>query len=289
MLVGVLGVDLSYGTAFKLVTVLGLLTLPAAAYAMGRLADLPFPGPALLAVATVPFLFNRDFTIYGGNVASTLAGEFAFSISLSLALVYLGVVIRGLRTGRHRALAAVLLALTGLCHIIPAIWVLGATAIIALFHLRRSTFVWLAGVLPVGALLASWWLLPFVWQRAYVNDMGWEKIPYRLPVNDNGAVSETVFSFSGESVWRYLLPRTGAVPEGVPIDAFADDMRWVVALAIVGVVLSIAFRIRLGMHPRGGSPRAPPRPSCCFPRAVSGTRECCPSTTSVSTCSPPSR
>ena len=94
------------------------------AYAFGRLADLPFPGPALLSVASVLFLFDRNFTIYGGNVASTLAGEFAFSISLSLALLYLGVVIQGLRTGEHRALAAVLLALTGLCHLIPAFFAL---------------------------------------------------------------------------------------------------------------------------------------------------------------------
>ena len=54
-----------------------LLSLPLCAYAFGRLADLPFPGPALLAVASVLFLFDRNFTIYGGNVASTLAGEFA--------------------------------------------------------------------------------------------------------------------------------------------------------------------------------------------------------------------
>ena len=102
----------------------GVLSLPVCAYAFGRLADLPFPGPALLSVASVLFLFDRNFTIYGGNVASTLAGEFAFSISLSLALLYLGVVIRGLRTGKHRALAAVLLALTGLCHLIPAFFAL---------------------------------------------------------------------------------------------------------------------------------------------------------------------
>ena len=76
---------------------------PLCAYAFGRLADLPFPGPALLSVASVLFLFDRNFTIYGGNVASTLAGEFAFSISLSLALLYLGVVIA---RAAHRASTA---------------------------------------------------------------------------------------------------------------------------------------------------------------------------------------
>ncbi|MET0728562.1 MAG: 6-pyruvoyl-tetrahydropterin synthase-related protein, partial [Acidimicrobiales bacterium] len=219
--VAVLGVDLPYGTAFKLVTVLGLVTLPAAAYAFGRLADLPFPGPALLAVATLPFLFDRNFTIYGGNAASTMAGEFAFSISLSLCLLYLGVTIRGLRTGRHRALAAVLLALTGLCHLIPAFYALGGTVVIAL--LRRpawSTVRWLATVLPVSALISAFWVLPFFWQRAFVNDMGWEKLPYE-----------------NETFWKYLIPRR---PD------MAQDIRWVLALALVGLVLSLAFKVRVG-------------------------------------------
>ena len=213
--------ELPYGTAFKLVSVLGVVTLPAACYVLGRLSDLPFPGPALLAVASLLFLFDRNFTIYGGNVASTLAGEFAFSISLSIAVVYVGVVVRGLRTGRHRALAALLLALTGLCHLIPAFFALAATALIAL--MRRpaaSTLRWLAGVLPVGGLLSAFWVLPFFWQRAFMNDMGWEKIPHE-----------------GETVWKYLVPRT---PDS------EQDLRWVLALALVGLVLSLAFKVRLG-------------------------------------------
>src|SRR5947209_1619532 len=54
----VLGWLIPYNVAFKLVTVAGVLSLPLAAYAFGRLTRMRFPGPALLAVATLPFLFD---------------------------------------------------------------------------------------------------------------------------------------------------------------------------------------------------------------------------------------
>ena len=43
-----------YNVAFKLVTVLGTLTLPVCAWAFGRLAGLRDPGPGCLAAATLP-------------------------------------------------------------------------------------------------------------------------------------------------------------------------------------------------------------------------------------------
>jgi 6-pyruvoyl-tetrahydropterin synthase related domain len=269
-------VGLPYGVAFKLVTISGVVTLPVAAYAFGRLAGARFPTPALLAVATLPFLFYRGFTIYGGNIASTLAGEFAFSMSLSIALVYLGVVFRGLRTGQYRGWAAVLLALTGLCHLIPAFWALAATVVAVAVRFRRSraplgpaivliagglalalagmalgapegmgalalaglgvlaagaglwllseSVRWLTPTLVVGGLLSAFWVGPFFLRRAYLNDMGWEKLPYtdRDPP---------------ETLWQYLLP--SKTPD--------VDLRWVFALALVGAGLSIALRLRVGI------------------------------------------
>src|SRR6476646_5166369 len=120
--IAVLSWLIPYGVAFKLVSVSGLVGLPVAAYLFGRLTGMRFPGPALLAVAILPFVFDRGWTIYGGNVASTLAGEFSFTISLCFALVFLGVLSRALDTGRGRALAAVLLAATALSHVLPTLF-----------------------------------------------------------------------------------------------------------------------------------------------------------------------
>ena len=228
----VLDVVLPYGVAFKLITVSGLLALPVAAWALGRLARLPFPGPGLLAVATVPFLFDRSFTIFGGNIASTLAGEFAFSISLALAVVFVGVVLRGLEDGRHRALAAALLGLTALCHLIPAIFALVAAAVAVALRPRLASLRWIAPVLVVGGAVTSFWTVPFLLRRAYLNDMGWEKYPQ---------IAERLFPGPlGEGITRWLGNEgTANVPGNITA---------VAALAFVGAVLSFALRRRLGIY-----------------------------------------
>lgn len=177
----VLDLVLPYGVAFKLISVSGVVAMPVAAYLMGRLARFRFPGPALLGVAATLFLFDSGFTIYGGNVLSTLAGEFAFSIALAVCLVYFGVVMRGLDTGRHRALGAALLALVVLCHPLVGIMSflpLGTVAIAAIWLKRspRSTVTWLSCVGVVGFALSAFWVVPFIWRRPYLNDMGWERL-----------------------------------------------------------------------------------------------------------------
>ena len=211
LLIVLLDVVLPYGTAFKLVTVLGVVAMPICAYAMGRLFRLPQPGPTMLAVAMVPFLFDRTWTIYGGNVASTLAGEYSFSISLSLALLFFGVLDRALETGRHRGAATALLALVILCHAIPAFFaVVGGAVLVAMrADWRRVRFA--APILGLGALLTAFWSVPFVLRRGLLTDMGWERLA---------------------STEEALLPHA---------------TRWVFVLAVIGVVMSLALRIRAGL------------------------------------------
>jgi hypothetical protein len=91
---------IGFAVAFKLATVLGSVLMPITAYAMARLFRAPRPIPAALALATLPFLFDATFTIDGGNLFSTMAGEYAFSLSLALALLTIGLFARGMREGR---------------------------------------------------------------------------------------------------------------------------------------------------------------------------------------------
>jgi len=216
-----------YGIAFKLVAIVGLLTLPIACWAFGRLTRLPFPIPPLLSVAAVAFLFDRSFSIYGGNIASTMAGEFAFSLSLSFAILFLGVVGRGIETGRYRGWAAVLLALTGLCHLIPFLFACAGACVWLLLSIARRSGVlkrlwWSFGALGIGGALMAWWILPFYWQSPYMNDMGWEKkIDY---------VSQ-------------LFQRT-SLDSGL---VNSPPIAWTLVFAFLGLIMSLAWKRRGGV------------------------------------------
>jgi hypothetical protein len=186
-----------YGVAFKLGTILGSVLLPICAWACGRFFRLRAPLPSLLAAATLPFLFDYTFTIYGGNLFSTLAGEYAFSFSLSLALLFLGLFACAVREGRHRGWAAIVLAGCVLSHIVPGFYALGGAVVLTVIellptrwgiadarhddepveHVPRTRTLWWAGTtVGLGLLLTGWWLVPFGLEHAYSTSMGYQNV-----------------------------------------------------------------------------------------------------------------
>lgn len=219
-------IGIPYNIAFKLVAVSGVVMFPVAAWALGHLAGLRFPGPAVLSLASLAFAFDRSFNIYGGNIASTLAGEFAASISLSLSLVALGFVIRGTRTGEYRGWAAVFIALTGLCHLLPAFFLLAATFLLMIMRLaqqRWSSVPWLVISGGLSALLSAFWVLPFFMRTDYLNDMGWERI---------------------EILHSPLVTRSNLNPAEILSDY--PPLPVLLLMALVGLVLSLWKRVELG-------------------------------------------
>lgn len=222
-----------YNVAFKLCTAAPIILMPLAAYLMGRLARAPFPVPAVLAVATLPYLFGSEFTIYGGNIYSTLAGEFAFGWSLWFALLFLGLVMRGLQTGRYRAWAAVLFACTFMSHIDPTMFAaMGAMVIIVLYAVRnqdwRGALWWSVPSIAVGGLLAAWWALPFEVRFPYVTNMGYTR--------NTDFLSGLFPQSSPNDTWLFVLAGMGAVL------CLARRNRMGEFFTIVAVLSAIAFR-----------------------------------------------
>lgn len=176
LFVGALNLVFPYAVAFKIVTVLGTATLPLCAWAFGALAGFRRPAPVLMSAAMLPFLFNTSYTIDGGNITSTMAGEFSFSLSMSFGLLFLGVFAYGLRTGRLRWLAAGLFAATVLCHVVPALAFAGVAVLFAAAAGRASALKIIVPVGIVGALLAAFWLVPFGADLQFTSSMNYQPV-----------------------------------------------------------------------------------------------------------------
>jgi hypothetical protein len=244
-----------YGLAFKWGTILGSVLLPFAAWAMGRLFGLRRAFGGALAAITLCYLFDYTFTIDGGNLFSTLAGEYSFSLSLSLALLFLGLMARGLQTGRHRGWTAVVLALCVLAHLVPGLFaIVGALILIGLemlpdvvrprdaWHrhetdrvsarvLSRPQALWWAGsTLGIAALLTAFWWVPFGIDRAYANAMGYTNVSTYVTI-----------LLPQADMWALVLAGLSAIA------AFALRSRFGILISLLGGLSALA----VGLDPQG--------------------------------------
>jgi len=154
--------------AFKLITILGVVTLPLCCYASLCLMDQRAPVPAAGAILSLCFLFMEANSMWGGNILSTLAGEFAYGIGMSLAVLFTGTLYRGIRDGRYLILNGVLLFLTGFSH---GYALLFAVALSTFFLFDRVSFlkngIYLFTVHALGFLLLGFWLIPLIAHMEY--------------------------------------------------------------------------------------------------------------------------
>ena len=178
VMVAFLNLVMPYDVAFKLVTISGPVMLPAAAYYFAKGMRAPFPAPPAFAIAALGMLVQErtDWNIYGGNIASTLAGEYSFEIALALSLFALGALAYTLDTGKRRWLPAVLIALAIMSHIVVAIFVGVAATLLWLVRSPRRTWPLAVAVGAVGLLLTAVWSLPLLGQQAYTQSMRYAKV-----------------------------------------------------------------------------------------------------------------
>ena len=241
--VALLAVPMPYGVALKLVTIAGVVALPVAVWAMARLGGISTEGQVLASAATLLFLFDRSFNIYGGNLMSTMAGEFAYSLGLAGAVLFIGVASRGMPVGSHRVLAGALLALTGLMHLFSAFFALAAVAALLLVLPWRavewrSRLSWTVFTGALAAALSAWWVLPFWWNRSLLNDMGWGK--ERRYLSSLWSRSSFDYSFLTNDPPLQLFIVLALMGAGL---LFFRRARLGMALAVAGAIVAAGFVI----------------------------------------------
>ena len=178
-LIALLSPVLGDQVAFKLVSASGLFLLPVTSWAAFRLLRLREPAPLLAATMSLSFLFMTSYTIYGGNIASTMAGEFPFALSFALLPLALAVLWRVVEDGRWYKRAALLVAVVVLSHILTTI-VLCLSVLILLVQRRFGRTAKVAGVLAfvfgTAFCLTAFWALPFIFRVQYTAHFKWTQL-----------------------------------------------------------------------------------------------------------------
>lgn len=178
--------------AFKWGTFLAAMLLPGAVYTASR-RQLNFsPIPALFgALGALSFLLHEQSAIWGGNLLSTLAGEFSYSYGLLFAVLAMMAWARAIAFGRAWIWAGLLEAACGFSHGFPLLIVGFSTFFLLLDCGSWPAFRRITGQLIRGHLFAFCLLGGWLWPMLEMHSL---TIP-----------NDAAFPLSG---WRDLLPAT---------------------------------------------------------------------------------
>jgi hypothetical protein len=153
---------LGFAPAFKWGAFLATMLLPGAAYAGARRwLGLPRLAAFFGALGALAFLLHEQNSIWGGNLLSTLAGEFAYSYGLLFAVLALMAWTRAALLGRGWVTAALLEAACGFSHGFPLL-VVGFSTILLLLdsgswrRFRQRFWLLARGHLLAFGLLGGW-------------------------------------------------------------------------------------------------------------------------------------
>jgi hypothetical protein len=245
-----LDVVLPYNVAFKLITALGPVVLPLGAYIFARGIRAPRPTPAAFAVAATAFLFFTgdpgstsaaqsvafNQHIMGGTLASTLAGEFSFTIALAGALAFFGTLAYSLRTGRRMWLPAVLLAATVMSHLVVGIFVAMGAFVVWLASRPLKTAGRATAIGIVGFFLSALWLLPLLATLGYTTDMRYGAITqytdYLFP--------SYIFGIHGAWPWEWGAYALIAI---AAVGAIIEKQRSTFQLVMLTSLAGLTFRL----------------------------------------------
>ena len=161
MVMALLSKLIGVAPAFKWGSFLAAMLLPGAVFVTSRRwLGMTWAGALFGGLGALAFLLHEQNSIWGGNLLSTLAGEFAYSYGLCLAVLAMIAWLRAVQTGRGWIVAALLEAATGFSHGFPLLLV-GFSTVFLLFEGGR--FLRTLGLLARGHLLAFCLLGGWLW------------------------------------------------------------------------------------------------------------------------------
>ncbi len=174
LLMAFLSLFMPLGRAFNIGTILPVAIFPLCVYLSLRLWRVRFPIPALAALASLTFLYNESFSMWGGNALSTLAGQFAHIYAYCFFLIGLGAMASALAQKKFPWLATFCFAAVLISHFYVALFLPVVFLGFLLFERSedlRTRFrkLLLSGV--ISLLLSAWFVIPMLhnskWNTAF--------------------------------------------------------------------------------------------------------------------------
>ncbi len=167
VLMSILGYLIGLQVSFKLVTILGTFLLPLCAFFSMKFMKFKFPVPIIAAIFTLPFLFMEANSMWGGNIPSTLAGEFSYSLSLSLLVLFVGSLYKGIKENRYWIWNGILFALIFSTHVFTAIAGVLFSTFFLLINFKnlkalKKNFIYLFKMYSISFLLVAYWAVPLI-------------------------------------------------------------------------------------------------------------------------------
>ena len=174
-------------SAFKWGAFLAAMLLPGAVFVSSRhWLKLSWPAALFGALGALAFILHEQNSIWGGNLLSTLAGEFSYSYGILFAALSMMAWVRAVSLGRGWVLAGLMEAASGFSHGFPLLVIGFSTAFLLLDNRNfwRTFLLLLRGHLLAFCLLAGW-----LWPMLEMHSL---TIP-----------NDAAFGMTG---WRDLLP-----------------------------------------------------------------------------------
>ena len=203
-----------YNISFKIITVIGPFLMPVAAYIFVKFLNFKFPYPILASLGVTLFLFMKSFSIYGGNLLSTLAGEFSFSISLAFSLIFLGTLYKGAEREKIDWLFAInclILAMIILSHLITVIALLLIIPSFFIIKKNSRSLLYILLVFLIGFLVTSFWTIPFISNTHWITPMKWENIKNFNDLIPKELIPAAIFAFLG-LIFAILKKEKNTIP-----------------------------------------------------------------------------
>ncbi len=162
------------GRAFNIGSILPVAAFPLCVYLSLRMWRVRFPIPALATLASLSYLYNESFSMWGGNALSTLAGQFAHMYANCFFILGIGAMGSALMKKRFPWLATFLFAAVLISHFYVALF-LPIVFLSFLFFEKsepmkeRLRKLALSGV--GSLLLSAWFVIPMLhnskWNTAF--------------------------------------------------------------------------------------------------------------------------